>query len=170
MQFVSSEIQSIVFHKDIGTVASAANEGGDSGVTAATVGGHLTKEGEGWQMHAIPSEEQGGTQKADDSKVSGLLATLSSLRAEGFIDENKAEKIAEWGDPIFSLKLSSGATGQEVAFYRDLTETDFIYAVTTLQSPLYRISRNRFEEISKPISFFKEETGQEKESVLQFRQ
>jgi len=55
----------------------------------------LMKEGEAW----IIKEETAN--KADSSKVFVFLGTLSSLRGEEFIDENKVEKITELGSPFF---------------------------------------------------------------------
>lgn len=117
----------------------------------------LVKEGEAWRMNALPLDEKVKPETADASKVFRFLGDLSSLRGEAFIDENKAEQVAQLGTPIFSIKLSFATTEQAGVFYKDVNDPDFIYAVTTPNAPLYKISLKRFEGIQQPISYFKPE-------------
>jgi len=55
------------------------------------------------------------------------------------------------------VKLSVGAVALDGAFYKDESEPEFIYAVTTPNMPIYKISSERFKEINKPISYFKQD-------------
>ncbi len=109
----------------------------------------LAKVGEEWLIKGPVSE------KADFSNVFIFLGGLSSLRGEEFIDEKKEERVAALGSPLFQVKLSLGSVRQEGYFYKTASEPDFIYAATTPKAPLYKISLKRFEEIYKPISYFK---------------
>lgn len=106
---------------------------------------NLVKEKEDWLI---------GGDKADPSKVFNFLGSLSSLRGEEFIDENKVEKIAALGSPFFRVKLAVGAGLVEGAFYK---ESESIYAVTNPNAPLYKISSKQFEGIDKPMSYFKKD-------------
>jgi len=108
----------------------------------------LTKKGEAWFMNA---------DNADPDRVAGFLGVLSSLRGEEFIDQDKAEKRSALGTPFLRINISEGKILYEGAFYAVESDPAFIYAVTTPNAPIYKISEKRFEEIHKPAAYFKKD-------------
>lgn len=110
----------------------------------------LSREGEGWAIKKPVAA------KGDASEIANLLGSLVNLKGEAFIDVQKEEKKRELGTPILEVDLGVDQVERKAAFYELKNEPEMIYAVTTPQAPIYKISRESFVLFNQPASAFRD--------------
>lgn len=110
----------------------------------------ITREGDGWRiMKPIQA-------KGDPNEISNLLGSLSSLRGDDFIDTRKGDWLKGLGEPILKLTLLVGALEHPAVFYKAPFEPDAVYAVTTPEAPIYKLSEREFKILEEPASSYRD--------------
>ena len=110
----------------------------------------IVRDGEGWSVKK-PFASPG-----DPSEISNVLGSLVNLRGDDFIDEKKEEKRKELGDPILTADLTVDQVDRKAAFYQTQAEPETVYAVTSSDAPIYKISRRSFQTVDQPPSAFRD--------------
>jgi len=89
--------------------------------------------GDQWRIQR-PSELPG-----DMAAVNGFLNSLFNLEANDFVEAKKEEKTASFGSPYLKVDVKILETHREVSFYKPPGEPGTVYALTTLEDPIYKI-------------------------------
>ncbi|HUJ79111.1 MAG TPA: DUF4340 domain-containing protein [Nitrospiria bacterium] len=87
---------------------------------------------------------------ADNDVVRTLIKQVSSLRATAILDNEKNKKINELKKPKVEMTLHAGNRAIPVKYYFPLGE-ETAYAVTTPESPLYQVDRERVLQFEKTV-------------------
>lgn len=110
----------------------------------------IDREGEGWSIKK-PLAAPG-----DPSEISNVLGSLVNLRGEDFIDDLKEEKVKELGAPILEVRLLVDQVEREASFYQAPGDPEAVYAVTTADAPIYKISHQSFQLVDQPPAAFRD--------------
>ncbi len=92
----------------------------------------------------------------DDAEIGSFLSKLTGLKGDDFIDQGKEEKKKGFGPPVLELNLTVGEMDRPATFYHQPPEPDILYAITTPDAPIYKISRESSAFLNQPVFAFRD--------------
>ena len=110
----------------------------------------------GIQWRALKKDEEWYLKRpleslAQESKIDGILSSLSNLKAKEFISEQKQEEeIEKYGltDPGFEITVEMPLENREVTFYLNKME-ETVYATTSLSSKIITVEDSILADLEK---------------------